>query len=478
MPDQLTTLDASFLRQEDPATPMHVGSVMVFDPPDGGFDYQRLVGLVMDRIPHVPRYRQRIRRPGGGLIPPVWVDDEDFDITFHVRGAALPRPGTTSQLEEFVARVQSRPLDQGRPLWELYLVDGLAEGRFAIVTKTHQALVDGIHAVDIGQVIVDPEMGRPAPFPDTWHASREPSDLELVVGGLVQAVRSPSRLGDGASWVARGLADDVAHVARRAVSGMGNVVAAVTRTAGRGAPPSPLDAPVGAHRRFVMVDTPLADYQEARRRLTKGRGTEAVTVHDVVLAVIAGAMRSWLLSRGHGVSTGETIRAMVPLSVRDPDSDARPGDRVDACLVDLPVGEPSAAMRVHQVAFALHQQTEQRAALSAHALSSLRGFAPPTLHSLGARLGSAVARTPFSLVVTNVPGPQRRMYAGRAALRSSYPILPLAGGRTLTIGLTSYDGSVHFGMNADRDAVPDVDILGQCLVSAVAELSEDKEIAR
>ncbi len=457
---------------------MHVGSVMVFEPPEGGFDYERLVGLVTDRIAYVPRYRQRIRRPGAGLIPPVWVDDEDFDVTYHVRGAALPRPGTTSQLEEFVARVQSRPLDHGRPLWELYLVDGLAEGRFAIVTKTHQALVDGIHAVDIGQVIVDPEMGRPAPFPDTWHASREPSDLELVVGGVVQAVRSPSRLADGARWVVRGLADDVGHVTHRATSGVGSLIGALTRTTGHGAPSSPLDAPVGAHRRFVMVDTRLAAYQEVRRRLTKGRGTEAVTVHDVILAVIAGALRSWLLSRGHGITTGDTISAMVPLSVRDPQSDAHPGDRVDACLVDLPVGEPSAAMRVHQVAFALHQQTEQRSALGADALSTLRGFAPPTLHSLGSRLGSAVARTPFSLVVTNVPGPQRRMYAGRAALLSSYPVLPLAGGRTLTIGLTSYDGSVHFGINADRDAVPDVDILGQCLVSAVAELSDDKEIAR
>ncbi len=478
MPDHLTSLDASFLRQEDATTPMHVGSVMIFDPPEGGFDYERLLNLVSSRIAYVPRYRQRIRRFPGGLVPPVWVDDEDFDVTYHVRRSALPRPGNAAQLEEFVARIQSRALDRDRPLWELYLVEGVAPGRFAIVTKTHQALVDGIHAVDIGQVIVDPEVGRPLPVPDTWHAGKEPTDLELVVGGLVESVRNPAHLLEHTRWIAHGALTGAGRVSAKAVSRAASVAAAVTRTAGLTEPPSPFNAPVGAHRRCVMVETPLTAYQQVRNRLTRGRGTEEVTVHDVILGVIAGALRAWLLSRGQGVSTGETIRTMVPISVHDPQEDDHPGDRVVACLVDLPVGEPSPVMRVHQVGYALHQQTEQRSAMDARTLSSLRGFAPPTLHSLGSRLGSAVAGGSFNLVVTNVPGPQRRMYAGEAAMVASYPVLPLGGGQALTIGLTSYDGRVYFGINTDRDAVPDVDVLGQCLEDALAELSDDKEIAQ
>ncbi|TWP35114.1 WS/DGAT/MGAT family O-acyltransferase [Leekyejoonella antrihumi] len=478
MPDRLSSLDASFLYLEDSTTPMHVGSVMVFDPPAGGFDYERLIDLVSNRIAFVPRYRQRVRALPGGLLAPVWVDDEDFDLTYHVRRSALPRPGSTAQLEEFVARVQARALDRNRPLWELYLVEGLEDDRFAIVTKTHEALVDGVHAVDIGQVIVDPEVGSPGPFPDTWHASKEPSDVELLVSGVLDLVRSPGHILDSAGTVASGSATDVQHAAKTLISTARRALGALARTAARPAPTSPLNASIGAHRRFVMVETGLADYQEVRARMSKGRGTEEVTVHDVMLATITGALRAWLLSRGQGLTTGEVVRAMVPLGVHDPDLDTRPGEQVAACFIDLPVGEPSPMMRVHQVAYGLHQQIEGGSALSASALSSLAGFAPPTLHSLGARLGGAMSRRMFNLVVTNVPGPQRRMYAGEAALVASYPVIPLAGGQALTVGLTSYDGKVYFGLNADRDAMPDVDILGQCLMDALEELLADKEISR
>ena len=451
---------------------------MLFDPPADGFDYERLVNLVSNRIAFVPRYRQRVRQVPGGLLAPVWVDDEDFDVTYHVRRSALPRPGSTAQLEEFVARVQARALDRERPLWELYLVEGLEGGRFAIVTKTHEALVDGVHAVDIGQVIVDPEVGRPTPFPDTWHAGKEPSDLELLISGALDLMRSPRHLLDDLGSVARGSVTDVHQIAGQVTTAARRVVGAVARTATRPAPSSPLNAAVGAHRRFVMVETDLSDYQAVRARLSRGRGTEEVSIHAVILATIAGALRSWLLSRGQGVATGEVVRAMVPLGVHDPDVDSRPGEQVAACFVDLPVGEPSPTVRVHQVAYALHQQVEGGSALSASALSSLRGFAPPTLHSLGARLGAVVSRRMFNLVVTNVPGPQRRMYAGEAAMVASYPVIPLAEGQALTVGLTSYDGKVYFGLNADRDAMPDVDILGQCVMDAMEELLDDKEISR
>src|SRR6478609_1295289 len=376
---------------------MHVGSVMVFQPPDEGFDYDRLVRLVSTRIAYVPRYRQRVREVPGHLANPVWVDDEDFDVTYHVRRSALPRPGSDEQLEEFVARIQPRPLDRNRPLWEVYLVEGVAEGR--------------------------------------------------AIGG-------------------------------RVVGALGAVASTVARSAARPAPTSPLNAEIGEARRYCMVGTDLDDYRKVRARLARGTYSDDVTVNDVVLATISGALRSWLLTRGEAVHNATTVRAMVPVSVYDASDMTRLGNRVTACFVDLPVGEPSASMRLHQIAFSMRQQMEGGQAVGAESLVGLAGFAPPTLHSLGARLGSAMSRRLFNVVITNVPGPQQPLYAGDARMLSSYPVMPLARGQAVSIGLTSYDGGVYFGLNADRDAMPDVDVLGQCLVDSLAELVESRESGR
>ncbi|HET7305295.1 MAG TPA: wax ester/triacylglycerol synthase family O-acyltransferase [Segeticoccus sp.] len=468
MPDRLTSLDASFLYLEEPATAMHVGSVMVFEPPEEGFDHDRLVRLVSDRIAYVPRYRQRVRELPGHVANPVWVDDEDFDVSYHVRRSALPRPGSDEQLEEFVARVQARPLDRTRPLWEVYLVEGLSGGRLALVTKTHQALVDGVNAVDIGQIVVDDE-----PVDEVEHAVRpvhpvrEPSDLELLSGALVDAVRRPNQVVENL----RGGLADVRGILGRAVGAAGGVAEAVFRTAARPAPPSPLNADVGEARRFAMVATDLEDYRVARSRLARGTFSDDVSVNDVVLATVTGALRNFLLTRGESVSGGTTVRAMVPVSVYDEDRTAgRLGSRVTACFVDLPVGEPNPAMRLHQIAFSMRQQMEGGQALGAETIAGIAGFAPPTLHSLGARLGSAMSRRLFNVVITNVPGPQQEMYAGDALLLATYPVMPLARGQALSIGLTSYLGSVYYGLNGDREAMSDIHVLAQCLVDALAEL--------
>ncbi len=472
MTARLTALDASFLYLEEPGTAMHVGSVMVFQPPEEGFDHDRLVSLVARRIAYVPRYRQRVRNVPGHLATPVWVDDEDFDLAYHVRRSALPRPGTDEQLEELVARVQSRPLDRDRPLWEVYLVEGLAQGRFAIITKSHQALVDGVNAIDLAQVIVDGDASGPnteAPVTDTWRPARPPSNLELLTGALVDVVRRPSHLVDNL----RGGFADVRATGSRVLESVGDLVSAVARTAARPAPQSPLNATIGEARRFVMVGTDLDDYRKVRATLARGRHTDDVTVNDVVLATITGALRSWLMTRGEAVQSGSTLRAMVPVSVHDPDEvSIGVGTRVTACFVDLPVGEPRAAMRLHQISYAMRQQMEGGHAVGAESLASIAGFAPPTLHSIGARLGSAVSRRLFNLVITNVPGPQMPLYAADALMLATYPVIPLARGQALAIGLTSYDGGVYFGLNADRDAMPDLDLLGQCLVDALAELCE------
>ncbi|HEX8971681.1 wax ester/triacylglycerol synthase family O-acyltransferase [Oryzihumus sp.] len=474
MPDRLSSLDASFLYLEEATTAMHVGSVMVFQPPDDGFDYDRLVRLVSTRIAYVPRYRQRVREVPGHLANPVWVDDEDFDVTYHVRRSALPRPGSDEQLEEFVARIQPRPLDRNRPLWEVYLVEGLAEGRFAIVTKSHQALVDGINAVDIAHVILDTDPDREEPVTDTWRPTREPSDVELVTEALVDAVRRPSQILENV----RGGVADVRAIGGRVVGALGAVASTVARSAARPAPTSPLNAEIGEARRYCMVGTDLADYRKVRARLARGSYSDDVTVNDVVLATISGALRSWLLTRGEAVHNATTVRAMVPVSVYDASDMTRLGNRVTACFVDLPVGEPSASMRLHQIAFAMRQQMEGGQAVGAESIAGIAGFAPPTLHSLGARLGSAMSRRLFNVVITNVPGPQQALYAGDARMLSSYPVMPLARGQAVSIGLTSYDGGVYFGLNADRDAMPDVHVLGQCLVDSLAELVESRDTGR
>ncbi|RNI23204.1 WS/DGAT/MGAT family O-acyltransferase [Flexivirga caeni] len=468
MADRLSALDASFFYLQDRSTPMHVGSVLIFEPTGGGFDYEQLVGLVSNRIAFVPRYRQKVRQLPARLLPPMWVDDDEFDVSYHVRRSALPKPGTAEQLEEFVGRVQARPLDPDRPLWELYLVDGLAGGRFAIVTKTHIALVDGIHAIDIGQIIVDPEATREHPIPQTWRAARPPNALELVAAVAGDVARNPRSAGQLLAGGIGGVVSGAGRLTRRGVSGAASATGVLARMAASPAPDSVLNRTVSAHRRFVMVSTGLDTYRRVRAQCP-----ESVTVHDVVLATITGALRGWLLARGEAVPGAETVRALVPLSVEHEDGE---GEEVSPMFVDLPVGEARPMMRLHQIAYATAAQLEGGGpAVDAASIAGLAGFAPPTLHSLGARLGNAMSRRMFNLVVTNVPGPQRVLYAGDAPMVESYPVIPLPKGQTLSIGLTSYNGRVDFGLTADRDAMPDLELFGQCLADALAELLDETE---
>lgn len=450
---------------------MHVGSVMIFEPPEGGFEYEHLVSLVSNRIAFVPRYRQKVRHVPGRLLPPVWTDDEHFDVSYHVRRSALPKPGTAAQLEEFVGRIQARSLDPHRPLWELYLVEGLEGGRFAIVTKTHISLVDGIHAIDIGQIIVDPEATREQPIPQTWRASQTPSGLDLLLGALGDVARNPLSIAQVATSGVRGVASNAQRLVRQSSSGAASAAGVLARVATRPAPDSPLNRSISVHRRFVMVSTELADYRRIR-----AQSAETVTVHDVVLATITGALRGWLLARGEVVPGGERVRALVPLSVQPEGAEAHPAEEVSPMFVDLPVGEARPNMRLHQIAYATSQHLDDGgSAIDAASIAELAGFAPPTLHSLGARLGNAMSRRMFNLVVTNVPGPQRTLYAGDAPMIESYPVIPLPKGQTLSIGLTSYNGRVDFGLNADREAMSDLDLFGQCLADALAELLDETE---
>jgi WS/DGAT/MGAT family acyltransferase len=393
----------------------------------------------------------------------VWVDDIAFDITYHVRRSALPRPGSDAQLAELVARVQSRALDRSRPLWEMYLVEGLADNRFAVISKTHHAMVDGVAAVDIGQVILDTTPVPRDPPPDTWRPAPEPTWVELVAGAVAESVRRPAAAVDSL----RGGVSEVLHTAGRFAGAAGGLLAAAT-SAARSAPESPLNVAIGEQRRYATAALDLDDH----RRIHKAHDC---TVNDVVLATVAGALRAWLLTRGEKVGTSTTVRALVPVSVRPEQGDGRgalSGNRVSSYLVDLPVGEPSAVMRLHQVSYRMQAHKDTGQAVGAESLAGLAGFSPPTLHALGARVASSLSRRWFNLVVTNVPGPQQPLYAGDARMLAAYPVVPLAKGQALSVGLTSYAGRVFYGLNADRDAMPDVQVIAQCLEDSLAELLE------
>ncbi|EOM75363.1 wax ester/triacylglycerol synthase family O-acyltransferase [Rhodococcus rhodnii] len=476
MTARLSAQDASFFFLER-STPMHGGSVAIFRCPRGGFTYEALLNVVESRLPAVPRYRQKVREVTLGLSLPVWVDDPDFDIEYHVRRSALPSPGSEARLWDLVARLMSRPLDPARPLWEMYLVEGLGKGdgngsgRFAIVTKSHSSLVDGVEALDIGQVIVDETRTPEPPAEDLWMPAPEPSDATLAAAALGELVMRPA---EGVSAVRHALAD-FATSAGRALGAL-EKAARLVHTATNSAPDNPLNAPISRSRRYATARTPLADYRALRERYD-------CEIHDVVLTVVTGALRGWLQSRGELVGESTIVRAMVPISVYDTeDADGAPGAegddepagraRVSSCLVDLPVGEPSPAVRLSHIAHATASSAGHGRRVTARTMARLPGFAPATLHAVGARVATSFSQRMFNLVVTNAPGPQRARYVGGAQLTQMYPVAPLLPNQTLSIALTSYDGDVYYGLNADRDAMSDVDVVASLLTESLEELSE------
>ena len=431
MPDRLSALDSALLAWDDPATPRHVGSVAVFRRPRSGFDYARLVELVERRLPLAPHYRQKVAVVPGRLARPVWVDDPDFDVTHHVRRSALPKPGGDQQLFDLVARLMARPLDRNRPLWEAYLVEGLARGHVALITKTHQALVDGVRTVDFAQVLLD-ETPRVADLPEpVWTPRPQPGALRLLTDAVTDTLRSPAELVENA----RAAVSDV-------VAATGRVADAVTDAVGL-APKGPLRATVGRARLFAVARARLGDLRAIR-------AAQGGTVNDVVLAVVTGALRAWLIARGEPLAP---VRALAPVAVSDTPS-------VEPHVVDLPVAEPDPVRRLALISEAMRGH---RDSVPAAVLRRMGG-----LHSLGAR--SAGSGRGHTLTVTNAPGPQAPLYAGGARMTEVFPVMPLTRDQTLAIGVTSYDGGVYFGLTADRTALSDVDVLAERLGDSVAEL--------
>uniref|UniRef100_A0A5Q5BGX1 Diacylglycerol O-acyltransferase n=2 Tax=unclassified Mycobacterium TaxID=2642494 RepID=A0A5Q5BGX1_MYCSS len=465
MVTRLSASDAEFFRLEDTSTPMYVGTLSILRKPRSGLSYETLLHTVEQRLPQIPRYRQKVREVTMGLARPVWVDDRDFDITYHIRRSALPSPGSDAQLLDLVARLGSRPLDKSRPLWEMYLVEGLAKNRVAIYTKSHQALVNGMTALEIGHVIADRTQKPPDFGEDIWIPAREPSDRALLLGAVGEWVTRP------AEQVAavRSVVTDLANAEQLVAAG--RRVADIARTLARGtAPSSPLNTTVSRNRRFSVAGHRLEDYRTVRARYD-------CDINDVVLAVVAGALRNWLLSRGEPVTPTTTVRAMAPMSVY-PDADidtSGPGQaisQVSPFLVDLPVGEGNAVVRLSQIAHATETHPTAPSLVDARTIVTLSGFAPPTLHAMGIRVATTFPARQFNLLITNVPGAQKQMFVAGTKLLETYAVPPLLHNQVLAIGVTSYNGELYFGINADRDAMSDVDVLPGLLSESLEELLE------
>ncbi|WP_304107396.1 wax ester/triacylglycerol synthase family O-acyltransferase [Mycolicibacterium bacteremicum] len=464
MVTRLSASDAAFYHLENSSTPMYVGSLSIVRKPRGGLSYEAVLATVEQRLPQIPRYRQKVREVPFGLARPVWVDDDDFDITYHVRRSALPSPGSDSQLHDLIARIGSRPMDKSRPLWEMYIIEGLTGNRIAIYTKSHQALVNGMSALEIGHVIADRTAKAPAFGEDIWIPARQPSAERLLAGAIGEWITRPTAQ-------AAALRSSVQEMITNAgaLVDAGRRVAEVARTVARGtAPSSPLNTTVSRNRRLTVAAHKLDDYRDLRARYE-------CDVNDVVLAVVAGALRNWLLSRGEPVTSTSTVRAMAPNSVY-PDAEidsAGPGQaisEVSPFLVDLPVGEGNAVVRLSQIAHATESHSSAASLVDARTIVTLSGFAPPTLHAMGIRVATSFSARQFNLLITNVPGAQKQMYIAGAKLLETYAVAPLLTNQVLAIAVTSYNGMLYFGINADRDAMSDVEVLPSLLRESLDEL--------
>ncbi len=457
-PDRLTGLDTSFLHLESGGAHMHVASVMVFRgqaPP-----YDELVDQIEHRLHLVPRYRQRL-----AFVPleqgrPVWVDDPHFNVRYHVRHTALPAPGGPAQLKRLASRVFSQQLDRAKPLWEIWMVEGVAGDRFALLSKTHHALVDGVSGVDIVTVLFD-TAPDPAPVaePDRpWVPRPLPSGAQLLADALLERATVPGEIARGVRATLRA-PRRVAGAAVGAAGAMGSFLWAGTADQ---APETPLNVPIGPHRRFTWVPADLAGFKAIKQAL-------GGSVNDVVLAVVSGALGAWL--REHGVRThGLELKAMVPVSVRPDTERGALGNRVAAMWAPLPVGVTDPVERLALVRGAMAHLKDSGQAVGAQVMTELTGFAPPTIMAQASRLQSR--QRFFNLVVTNVPGPQFPLYLLGRQMDAVYPMVPLAANQALGVAIMSYDGELNFGLNADFDAMPDVERIAELISASIAELAE------
>ena len=446
---RLSALDASFLEFEDAVTHMHIGSVALFEGPPP--KHEGLRADVLAKLALVPRYRQLVRFVPFRAGLPVWVDDPHFNLDYHLRRTALPRPGGEQQLRLLVGRVMSQQLDRSKPLWEMWIAEGLEEDRWALVSKVHHCMVDGVAGSDLLTVLLDRERDPTPTASRPWTPKAAPDGLALLAQALVgdvlvgyagaRALRTPFELLRRGQDAARGLLR------------MRGLV--------RPAPPCSLNGAVGPHRRWSMARAQLADVKTVRASF-------GGTVNDVVLACITGGFRALLLSRGESVE--RVVRTMVPVSVRSPGEHGEYNNRVSAMFAELPVGIEDPVGRLRSLSAQMGDLKQSREAVAGEVLTALGGFAPPLLLALGERLGTRVPQHNINTVTTNVPGPQYPLYAAGRKMIEAFPYVPLGGHVRVGVAIYSYDGALTFGVTGDYDAAADIEVLCDGIERAMAEL--------
>jgi len=466
--DRLSSVDAAFLAQEKPNTHMHIGALALFEGEPPVLD--EFLAHIESRLHLVPRYRQKLATPPLETGRPLWVDDPTFNLAYHVRHTALPRPEASSPLRSpapgdedallaMCARVFAQRLDRSKPLWELWLVEGLRGGGFALVSKTHHAVVDGVSGVDLSTVLFDLSAEGPGEVngAEPWVPQPEPSSAELAAHGLTGAVRAVAEVATGALGAVSHPGEAI-EKAREVAAGIGEVA----WTALNAPPDTPFNVAPGAHRRIRVVRAGLDEFKLVKSAF----GT---TVNDVVLAVVTGALAYFLQSRGRRTE-GLELKAAVPVSVRSEEQRGALGNQLTQIMAPLPVFLDDPIARLQYVKAAMDGLKESRQAMAASTIASLQGFAPPTIHAQASRLNFSGRF--FNLLVTNVPGPQFPLHVLGRKLSEIFPIPFLAGERALAIAIMSYDGKVGFGLLGDYDALPDLDVVAEGIEASLAQLVE------
>ncbi len=451
--DRLTSIDAGFLHQEDGGAHMHIGGLGVFDGPvPSGEEFREHIA---SRLALVPRYRQRLVEMPFGTGRPVWAEDPGFRIGYHVRHTALPSPGSDTQLRTLMSRIASQRLDRDKPLWELWLVEGLEGGRWAIISKTHHAMLDGVGGVDLLGALLDLTPETRVVEQERWVPQPTPGTLGLLVHGARGAVRNLTRL----STKGIGLAVRPDKAARELL----DTAAALGAAAGpllNGAPPTPLNKTPGPHRRIEIVRTELSDYKLVKQAF-------GATINDVVLTAVAGALGKFLANRGVATD-GLELRACVPVSLRTTDKAGHAGNEITIMMAPLPVGVEHPTERLSRVRRSMEHLKTSRQAEGAKVLTSIENALPPAVLARASRLGFSSRM--YNLLVTNVPGPQMPIYLLGRQLQELVPLAFLAPEHTLAIAIISYNGAVSYGLLGDADALPDLPELAEHLRNSLAEL--------
>lgn len=462
--ERLSALDASFLYLEDADNHMHVGGVLLLDERPlrserGGLDIDRIRSTIAARLGRVPRFRQRLSEvPGEGH--PIWIDDDRFNVAYHVRHSALPRPGDEEMLKALVGRIMSQQLDRGKPLWEMWFVEGVEKDRLALITKTHHCMIDGVAGAELISVLLDPAVNVAPMAPDNWKPRPAPSAARLVADAVLHRAVQPVQAFDALreAW-------DAPMKATRAVREALEGVAEVLSPALHSASETPLNQSPGPHRRFELIAHKVADYKRVKDLL-------GGTLNDVVLATVAGALRSFFQKRGIAVDDLE-VRAMVPVSVRVKGGDGALGNQISQMVATLPIHVAEPEERLASVRKVMGELKESKQALGGRMLTAFSEWTVPNVLVQAVRM--TVRSRPYNLVVTNVPGPQIPLFLLGSRMLESYPVAPLTPGQALNVALFSYDGGLYWGLNAGWDALPDLPVLADEIRVAFAELQAAAE---